>query len=72
MVSSPISSLPQKKYLDWNDICSLFGCGRSKAMLIMHAIGVVYIGSHAFITTDDLEEHLRLHGGINITWPRRK
>ena len=72
MDNVPISSLPKKKYLNWLDFCDLFACKRSKAMLLMHAVGVMYIGSRAFVPSDALEEHLRTHGGITITWPHRK
>lgn len=59
-------------FLDWNDIANIFNCGKSKAMLIMHSIGVIYIGSKAYIRSEDLENHLAKHGEIAITWPRKR
>lgn len=58
-----------KVYLNWHDFAEMFECGRSKALLLMHAVGVVYIGNIAFVPAKKLEEHLEKHGSIDIRWP---
>lgn len=64
--------LIDQPFLDWQNVAEIFHCGKSKAMLIMHSIGVVYIGSKAYIRSDDLKGHLAEHGEISITWPRKR
>lgn len=59
----------QKPFLGWRDIADLFDCGRSKALLLMHEVGVVYIGHEVFVRASDLEEHLASYGSIDIAWP---
>lgn len=59
-----------KPFLGWRDFTELFGCGRSKALLLMHAIGVVYIGNSVFVRAEDLDNYLQEHGSIDITWPK--
>lgn len=59
-----------KPYWNWQDIAEMFHCGRSKAMLIMHAVGVIHIGHQAFVRASDLEEHIAEHGAIDIKWPQ--
>ena len=61
-----------KPYLGWRDFCEMFGCGRSKAYLLMHEVGVVYVGHVAFVRTVDLDAHLDENGSIDIKWPKRK
>ena len=58
-----------KPYLGWRDFAQLFDCGRSKALLLMHEVGVIYIGHEVFVRAGDLEKHLEEHGSIDITWP---
>ena len=48
----------------------MFNCGRSKALLLMHQVGVVYIGRAAFVRAEDLDNYLAEHGSIDITWPK--
>ncbi|MBQ9001453.1 MAG: hypothetical protein IJ087_06335 [Eggerthellaceae bacterium] len=60
----------EKPYLGWPDVAEMFGCGRSKAMLIMHEVGVVHVGRSAFVRASDLDTYLADHGGIDVTWPR--
>lgn len=62
----------KKPYLNWHDFAKLFDCRRNKAMLLMHEVGVLYIGSEAFVETEKLKQHLDQHGEIRIKWPRRK
>lgn len=64
--------LLDRPFLGWGDIANIFHCGKSKAMLIMHSIGVIYIGSKAYIRSDDLKDHLAEYGEISITWPRKR
>lgn len=71
-MNSSIVNAINKPYLNWHDFAKLFNCRRSKAMLLMHAVGVVYIGSEAFVETEKLKQHLDQHGEIRISWPRRK
>ena len=55
------------------DVRGLFGCGRSKALLIMHEVGTVKVGRTSYIKVGDLEKYLSEHGGrIRLHWPRRK
>lgn len=58
-----------KPFLGWQDFAVLFGCGRSKALLLMHEVGVVYIGHAVFVPADKLDDYLAEHGSIDITWP---
>jgi len=66
------STTTQKQFLSWRDFCDLFGCGRSKALLLMREVGVVYIGKTAFVRADVLEEYLQKHGEIATTWPKKR
>ena len=59
-----------KPYLGWRDFAELFDCGRSKALLLMHEVGVVYIGHAVFVRAADLDAYLDEHGSIDITWPK--
>lgn len=61
-----------KPFLSWKDFSKIFGCGRSKALLLMQEVGVVYIGHAAFVRADDLDAYLDEHGSIDITWPKSK
>lgn len=58
-----------KPYLGWQDFARLFDCGRSKALLLMHEVGVVYIGHAVFVRANDLDAYLAERGSIDITWP---
>ena len=58
-----------KPFLGWRDFARLFNCGRSKALLLMHEVGVTYIGHAVFVPSSKLDEYLTEHGGIDITWP---
>lgn len=58
-------------YLGWKDFCQLFSCGRSKALLLMHAVGVIYVGRTAFVPTEALNRYLAEHGSIDPRWPKR-
>lgn len=58
-----------KPFLGWQDFARLFNCGRSKALLLMHEVGVVYIGHAVFVRANDLGAYLAEHGSIDITWP---
>lgn len=60
----------EKPFLGWQDIAEMFSCGRSKALLLMHEVGAVYIGHAVFIRAGDLDEYLVEHGSIDITWPQ--
>ena len=58
-----------KPYLGWQDFARLFDCGRSKALLLMHEVGVVYIGHAVFVRANDLDAYLAERGSIDITGP---
>lgn len=58
-----------KPFLGWQDFARLFNCGRSKALLLMHEVGVVYIGHAVFVRANDLDAYLAEHGSIDVTWP---
>lgn len=64
-----VSKSLAKPFLGWQDFARLFDCGRSKALLLMHEVGVVYIGHAVFVRTNDLDAYLAEHGSIDITWP---
>lgn len=66
------SATPMKPFLNWKDVAEIFGCGRSKAQLLMQEVGVVYIGHAAFVRADDLDAYLNEHGSIEISWPKSK
>ena len=68
-MANPISTKP---FLGWEDFADLFGCGRSKALLLMHEVGVIYIGHAAFVRADDLDTYLTQHGSIDIVWPKSR
>ena len=65
-----MSTTISKPFLGWQDFADLFGCGRSKALLLMHEVGVVHIGHAVFVRAVDLEAYLDEHDGIDITWPK--
>ena len=58
-----------KPFLGWQDFARLFECGRSKALLLMHEVGVVYIGHAVFVPAGKLDDYLAEHGSIDITRP---
>ena len=64
------SAFYPKSFLGWKDIAEMFQCGRSKALLLMHKVGVVYIGHAVFVRSSELEAYLDEHGSIDITWPK--
>jgi hypothetical protein len=55
--------------LRWQEIASMYRCGRSKALLILHHVGVRYVGRTPYISSQQLEAHIREHGGISVSWP---
>lgn len=69
-MNDPGNATLSKPYLGWQDFAEMFNCGRSKALLLMHQIGVVYIGHAAFVRRKDLDEYLDEHGSIDIVWPK--
>ncbi len=64
--------IPTKPYLNWEDFAAMFSCGRSKALLLMHEVGVIHIGHAVFVRSSDLDAYLAEHGSIDITWPTSK
>lgn len=68
MAEQPIKT-QTKPFLGWRDFAELFSCGRSKALLLMHEVGVVYIGHAVFVPASKLDDYLAEHGSIDITWP---
>lgn len=66
------STSAQEGYLSWTDVADMFRCGRSKALLIIQTVGPVYIGHAAYVRRSDLEAHIAKHGGVSVSWPRRK
>jgi hypothetical protein len=61
-----------KPFLGWRDFCQLFGCGRSKALLLMQAIGVVYVGRSMLVRREALDDYLTIHNEIRVKWPTRR
>lgn len=59
-----------KPFLGWEDFAEMFNCRRSKALLLMHEVGVIYIGHAVFVRASDLDAYLDEHGSIDITWPK--
>lgn len=62
----------KKPYLSWEDFAEMFHCKRSKALLLMHTVGVVYIGHAVFVRAEDLDAYFEEHGGIDIVWPKSR
>ena len=58
--------------LTLEDVRSMFGCGRSKAELIMHEVGSFKVGAKCYVYASDIESHIREHGGIIVHWPKRR
>jgi hypothetical protein len=58
----------QPSYLSWKDIATKFQCGRNKALLVMHAVGPVYVGNRMFVRSSDVDRKLREDGEIRISW----
>ena len=48
----------QSPYIKEQDVRKLFGCGRSKALLIMHAVGTVKVGRTSYVRASDLDRYL--------------
>ena len=65
-----IASAPSERYLDWHAVAEAFRCSRYKALLIMHEVGPVRVGSRVYIRASDLEDKLAADGEIAIKWPR--
>lgn len=59
-----------KPYLGWEDFAEMLQCRRSKALLLMHQVGVVHIGRAVFARASDLDAYLDEHDSIDITWPK--
>ncbi len=55
-------------FLTWKDVGEMLGCGRSKALAIVHALGPVYIGRTPLVTVEQIENHLAENGEIRIDW----
>lgn len=68
-MTATTTNVHTKAFLGWQDFAEMFGCGRSKALLLMHEVGVIYIGHAVFVRAADLDAYLAEHGGIDITWP---
>lgn len=66
------NSAKNKQFLSWRDIAMKFGCGRSKALLLMNRVGVVYVGKTAFVKSEALDAHLERYGEIVIDWPKKQ
>jgi hypothetical protein len=63
----------QSPYIKEQDVRKLFGCGRSKALLIMHAVGTVKVGRTSYVRASDLDRYLSEHDGrIALQWPKRR
>lgn len=58
--------------LDVRDVMERFGCGRSKADLIMREVGCFRVGATKFVYATDVDAHIKEHGGITVRWPRRR
>lgn len=63
-----LSGAKEERYLGWRDVASMFGCGRNKAMLVMHAIGPIYVGNRMYVRSSDLERKLGEEGEIRVCW----
>lgn len=61
----------ERVYLDWRGVSDVCLCGRSKAMLIIYAVGPVRIGRTVCVRADALERHIEEHGGVDVVWPPR-
>lgn len=57
-----------EQYLDWRAVADMFRCGRSKAMLIIHAVGPVYVGHRVYVRASDLNSKIAEDGEIKVRW----
>ena len=57
---------------DWKDVAELFGCGKSKALLLMKQIGIVRIGKTPFVRTEDMEAFVRDNNAVKLNWPKKR
>ena len=64
------TTLITKPFLGWQDVAEMFNCARSKALLLMHEVGVIHIGHAVFVRAEDLDAYIAEHGSIDITWPK--
>ena len=63
------SGVLSKNFLNWRDIAATFGCGKSKAMLIINEVGPIHVGQVSFVRSVDLQNYIAEHGEIRVTWP---
>jgi hypothetical protein len=64
------TTLITKPFLGWQDFAEMFNCGRSKALLLMHEVGVIHVGHAVFVRAEDLDAYIEEHGSIDIAWPQ--
>lgn len=64
------TNIISKPFLRVEDVRELFGCGRSKALLLMHEVGVFHVGHVVYVRSGDLVDHITERGGIEISWDR--
>jgi hypothetical protein len=68
------NTLPGK--VRWQGIARTYGCGRTKARMMLQVVGqatggIRYAGNTPYVDACDLETYEREHGGISVTWPKR-
>jgi len=61
-----------KPFLYVADLEELFGVGYSKARLMMDELPSMRIGKRDCVRATDLDAYLTEHGGIMVTWPKRR
>lgn len=64
------TTVQMKPFLGWRDFAEMFGCGRSKALLLMHEVSVIHVGHAVFVRAENLDAYLKEKGSIDITWPK--
>lgn len=60
--------MAKKHYLAWRDVAKMFGCGRTKALHIIHELGPVYVGRSPCVTDEQVERRLAEDGEIRLDW----
>lgn len=59
----------RERYITWHDLAEQFGCGRNKALRIMHMLEPTYVGRTPYTTEQKLEQYLADHNNeIKIDW----
>lgn len=57
------------KFMTWNDIADVLGCGRNKALKILHMQpGLIYVGRTPMVSAADFRQWLSSTPQIKVDW----